>query len=420
LGGIGNAKAFDAVNAARKSNDPDICNAAVRALTVWPDATAVDTLLDIFASTKNPTHKALAFRGAVRLLSIPELDKGKALDGYKKLLAKAKQPGEIKLVLSGLSTIADPAALPMIRPYLSQKPVQKEATAALRKVSKALTVRPDDIIYTKFIKGVYGFEDQVVDVTSKIAARKNSAGTIDVTGKYNGLFGDPADREFKVLLITYELNGKQQTVKFIENTPFTMKLAGPKKADPPKKLSGEFKPLFDGKTLTGWKGRKSLWSVQDGAIVGQTSAAAALKHNDFLYTEKEYENFELTLSYKLVNHNSGVQIRSQVRDDFIITGYQADIAEKRYTGILYDEGRRGIIAKVKPEVVSKFIKPKEWNDYRIVCQGKEIKFWINGQPTISYTEKKASIPSKGVIAFQLHKGPPMKVLFKNIQIKELP
>ena len=75
---------------------------------------------------------------------------------------------------------------------------------------------------------------------------------------------------------------------------------------------------------------------------------------------------------------------------------------------------------MKPEVVSKFIKPKEWNDYRIVCQGKEIKFWINGQPTISYTEKKASIPSKGVIAFQLHKGPPMKVLFKNIQIKELP
>ena len=114
-----------------------------------------------------------------------------------------------------------------------------------------------------------------------------------------------------------------------------------------------------------------------------------------------------------------MQIRSQVHDDFRVTGYQADIAEKRYTGILYDEGRRGIIADVKPAVVSKFIKKGEWNDYRIVCKGTNITLYINGQQTISYTEKKASIPAKGVIAFQLHGGPPMKVYFKNIKIKEL-
>ncbi|MDP6544584.1 MAG: DUF1080 domain-containing protein [Phycisphaerae bacterium] len=180
-----------------------------------------------------------------------------------------------------------------------------------------------------------------------------------------------------------------------------------------------FTPLFDGKTLKGWKGRESLWKVEDGAVCGQSSKDFKLKHNDFLYTEKEYENFELTLKYKLVNGNSGVQIRSQVHKDFRVTGYQADIAVKRYTGILYDEGRRGIIADVKPAEVSKFIK-KGWNDYRIVCKGPEITLWINGQKTISYTEKKASIPSKGVIAFQLHRGPPMKVYFKDIRIKELP
>ncbi|MBC8373841.1 MAG: DUF1080 domain-containing protein, partial [Planctomycetes bacterium] len=155
------------------------------------------------------------------------------------------------------------------------------------------------------------------------------------------------------------------------------------------------------------------------AICGQSTADFKLKHNDFLYTEKEYGDFELTLSYKLVNHNSGVQIRSQVHDDFRVTGYQADIAMKRYTGILYDEGRRGIIADVKPAVVSKFIKQNDWNDYRIVCKGTNITLWINGQQTITYTEKKASIPNKGVIAFQLHGGPPMKVYFKNIKIKEL-
>jgi len=78
------------------------------------------------------------------------------------------------------------------------------------------------------------------------------------------------------------------------------------------------------------------------------------------------------------------------------------------------------MADVKPAEISKFVKAGDWNDYRIVCKGKEVKFWINGRSTISYTEKKASIPTKGVIAFQLHAGPPMKVYFKDIQIKELP
>ena len=284
-----------------------------------------------------------------------------------------------------------------------------------------MTARGKDIIYTKFIKAVYGAGKTVADVTGKVTSRKNAAGTISISGQYNEIFGDPAEGEVKVLIITFELKGAEFTAKFSENTPFTLKLAGGKPAPKPapKKLSGTFIPLFDGKTLNGWKGRKSLWRVEDGVIIGQSSADAKLKHNDFLYTEKEYGDFELTLSYKLVNHNSGVQVRSLVHEDFRITGYQADIAEKRYTGILYDEGRRGIIADVKPDEVSKFIKKNDWNDYRIVCQGAEIKFWINGQPTISYTEKKASIPAKGVIAFQLHGGPPMKVCFKNIQIKEL-
>ncbi|MBL7219363.1 MAG: DUF1080 domain-containing protein [Phycisphaerae bacterium] len=324
LGGIGNEKAFGAVKSAMNAKATEINDAAVRALTVWPNPAAGDALLDIFAATKNKTHRTLALRGLVRILSIDGQDVEKTLAAYKKLLGSISQPGEIKLVLSGVGSLADRGALDIIEPYTKNKAVQREAQAARKKVLKAI-----------------------------------------------------------------------------------------------KTSSGAFTPLFDGKTLKGWKGRKSLWKVEDGAICGQTSADFKLKHNDFLYTEKEYGDFELTLSYKLVNHNSGVQIRSQVHDDFRVTGYQADIAMKRYTGILYDEGRRGIIADVKPAVVSKFIKQNDWNDYRIVCKGTNITLWINGQQTITYTEKKASIPNKGVIAFQLHGGPPMKVYFKNIKIKEL-
>jgi len=198
------------------------------------------------------------------------------------------------------------------------------------------------------------------------------------------------------------------------------KAPAPAKQTAKQKLPEGFKRLFDGKTLKGWKGREALCKVEDGAIRGQSTAEAKLKHNDFLYTDKEYGDFELRLKYRLVNHNSGVQIRSQVHKDYRVTGYQADIAERRYTGILYEEGGRGILADVKDQKkITKLVKKGDWNDYRILCQGKRVQFWINGQPTISYTEKKATAATKGVIAFQLHGGPPMKVYFKDIIIKEL-
>ena len=186
------------------------------------------------------------------------------------------------------------------------------------------------------------------------------------------------------------------------------------------KLPEGFKRLFDGKTLAGWKGRPTLWKVEDGVIVGTTSAAHKLKHNDFLYTEKEYGDFELRLKFRLRNHNSGVQIRSVAHDDFRVTGYQADMAERRYTGILYEEGGRGILADVKPKEVAKHINKDDWNDYRIVCQGPRVQFWINGHQTVDYTEKKDSARKKGVIGFQLHGGPPMQVSFKDVLIKPLP
>jgi len=195
--------------------------------------------------------------------------------------------------------------------------------------------------------------------------------------------------------------------------------AKPTATTKPAKLPKGFQRLFDGKTLTGWTGRKSLWAVENGAIRGQSTPETKLKHNDFLYTNKPYTNFELRLKFRLKNHNSGVQVRSKVHKDFRVTGYQADIAEKRYTGILYEEGGRGILADVKPAEIAKHVKAGGWNDYRIVCDGKRLQFFINGQKTVDYTEKEERGAKKGVIAFQLHAGPPMTVYFKDIFIKEL-
>jgi len=181
-----------------------------------------------------------------------------------------------------------------------------------------------------------------------------------------------------------------------------------------------FKPLFDGKTLEGWSGDPELWKVEDGAIAGSTDEKP-IKHNTFLATTKTYKNFVLRLKFKLRNGNSGVQVRSKQFPDYVVRGYQPDIAESRFTGILYEEGGRGILADVKPDEVAKVVKKGDWNDYVITCDGPRIKIELNGTTTVDYTEKDpAKGAAEGIIALQLHVGAKMKVWFKDIELKELP
>lgn len=183
--------------------------------------------------------------------------------------------------------------------------------------------------------------------------------------------------------------------------------------------AGEFEPLFDGKSLAGWQGDPELWSVKDGLLVGSTESKQ-IKKNSFLSTAKKYKNFELKAKFKLRNGNSGIQIRSAQFPDHVVRGYQADIAEQRYMGILYEEGGRGILSDVKPDEVEKHIKPGEWNEYSITVDGPHIVQKINGFTTVDYTETSDKGATEGIIALQVHVGPPMHVEFKDLEIKELP
>ncbi|MDP6544928.1 MAG: HEAT repeat domain-containing protein [Phycisphaerae bacterium] len=229
LGGIGNDKAFTAVKGAVGDKTPEINDAAVRALTIWPNAKATDPLLAIFGATKDKTHRTLALRGIVRILSLNGQDAEETLAVYKKLLGGITQPADLKLVLSGLGTVADQGALELIAPFRSKKAVRREANAAYMNVAKAMKAKGKDLVYTKLIKAVYGGGSKVADVTAKMVKRKNKSGTIAISNKYNALFGDPAAGVPKVLIVTFELNGKKQTVTFTENTPFTLKLPAKKR-----------------------------------------------------------------------------------------------------------------------------------------------------------------------------------------------
>lgn len=209
-----------------------------------------------------------------------------------------------------------------------------------------------------------------------------------------------------------------------------------------------FREIFNGKDLSGWKGHADLWSVNEGVITGTTTAEAPITANTFLiWQEGTVGDFVLELEYRLLagdknnpGGNSGIQYRSRVLDEsrFIVGGYQADIDfDLTYTGINYEERGRGILAQRGQRVtigpdgtksVENFADAKElggkiaqgqWNRYRVEAQGNCLKHIINDQlmsETIDDQPEKAS--AEGVLAFQIHTGPPMIVQFRNIRIKQ--
>jgi hypothetical protein len=208
------------------------------------------------------------------------------------------------------------------------------------------------------------------------------------------------------------------------------------------------KQLFNGKDLESWEGNKDFWTVEDGAITGRTTAEKPTKANTFLvYKGGEAADFELTLKYKFSSDsgNSGVQYRSKLIDaeTFVVGGYQADFeVGSKFSGILYEEKGRGILAlrgqqvkisaganpqKPKIEVLGEVgksdeiqasIKKGDWNEYRIVAKGGHIQHFINGHKTVDVTDESAEGAKTGIIALQLHQGPPMVVQFKDIVLKQ--
>ena len=205
--------------------------------------------------------------------------------------------------------------------------------------------------------------------------------------------------------------------------------------------------LFDGKTLNGWDGRKDLWAVREGTITGETVRENPLKGNTFLiWTNSVVDNFELRLQYRILGGNSGIQYRSKVVDPagWVVGGYQADFeAGKTYSGILYEERGRGILAQrgqrtvirdvdgqTKIDVVGKLddsaviqaaIHDAAWNDYTVIANGNHLMHFINGRMTVDVVDEQPSkAATSGVLALQIHAGPPMLVQFRDLRLKVLP
>lgn len=189
------------------------------------------------------------------------------------------------------------------------------------------------------------------------------------------------------------------------------------------------KPLFDGKTLNGWKAVAGAapYKVEDGMIVGTMVKDTP---NSFLITEQEYGDFILEIDIKLEGEttNSGIQTRSHLKPEGnhgkgLVFGRQMEIdpTARAWTGGIYDEARRLWLYPLELNPSAKpAYKKNEFNHYRIECIGNETKTWVNGTP-VSYVID--TLDKSGFIGLQVHgigsniENDGKKVYFKNINIE---
>jgi len=243
--------------------------------------------------------------------------------------------------------------------------------------------------------------------------------------------------------------------------PLFIILAGYKMADNNGPRQKGFVQIFDGKTLNGWEGDPAYWRVENGNIVGEITPATLLKRNSFLIWRGGMPgDFELTLEFKITKSgNSGINYRSEELKDipYALKGYQLDIdGANRYTGQNYEERGRTTLAYRGQETIIKAqnadnaagtvqskiknnawtdltvkgslgesdallqkIKSEDWNTCRLVAKGNRLQHYINGILMSDVTDNdKVNGKSKGMLGMQVHVGPPMKVEYRKIMIKQ--
>jgi hypothetical protein len=223
----------------------------------------------------------------------------------------------------------------------------------------------------------------------------------------------------------------------------------PKQSDRPEAIAGDepgFQRIFDGKTLDGWEGNPAYWRVENGSIVGEITPATVIKSNTFvIWRGGRPKDFELKLEYRITPEgNSGVNYRSTVVPDpvtagnqFAMRGYQCDLdGRKMYPGNNYEEkGRlflavRGQMTHVVggrvPVLLSTIGDTDElartitddWNAIHLIVRGNILTHILNGRVmTVVLDDDAPNRPADGLIGMQVHAGPPMKVEYRNIRLK---
>ena len=351
-------------------------------------------------------------------------------------LAAATEPKQI-LLLHALGARGDATAAPAMAPLAQSGPVERRiaalhgilqlASPSSLPVLAALVQDPDAAISSEALAAITAFPGKEADaallalldgaapklriaVIQAIGQRRMAAAIPVLTEEAAAKDAGVADAALKVLR---DLEGKKDE---------------------------DFTPIFNGRDLSGWNGKPGWWRVEDGALTAESTPEKPCKECNYLiWRGDEPADFELLADFKLSSGaNSGIQLRSRELLNWDTFGYQADMTgDGSLVGFVYHhqygliagrgeksdfaaDGTKSVEPLGDPAELLKHYKPGDWNTYRIICRGPGITLYVNDVLMCRITDQRVTpAASRGIIALQMHPGPPMKVQFKNIRIKRL-
>ena len=371
---LGGTQALAAVRADIQNPDPLVRAVAVHSLSLWPSLDALEGLLSVLKQSEDRKLHYLAVQGLSRLSGDPGLAAADRSGLLKDVWAEAADPGEKKLVLQALSRSRSPESLTLAASALDDPELRELAAEAV--VGIAL---PDS--------GAEGLGGMETALSLKKAAP----------------------------LMRFESD-----LKRVEEYAAALL------------VREGFVPLFDGKTISGWKGlvgdppsrakmvpqelkkaqaaadddMRRHWRVIDGCLVFDGQGHS-------LCTARDYADFELFVDWKIEPQgDSGIYLRGSP---------QVQI----WDPARWPEGSGGLYNNQTHP--SKPLRPADnpvetWNTFRILMKDDRVTVWLNGVLVVdgvvmeNYWERDESIYAAGQIELQAHSTP---LAFKNIFIRPI-
>jgi hypothetical protein len=193
---------------------------------------------------------------------------------------------------------------------------------------------------------------------------------------------------------------------------------------PPLQGVSVTKSLFDGKTLTGWRGNLDWWSVRDGALAGKFNAKVP---TNFLYTNDSYSDFRLTLSSKMMesDNHAGVcfwgEIVAQGDNKWYTHGPLVIFPNPSMWDYYEGKGLRVFRTTNVRAAAEKAAAQHEWVRVEILAQGNRVRTAFNGVQVMEWREPDPNRVKVGPVGIQLHAWTgPQEVLYKDIPIETFP
>jgi hypothetical protein len=351
-------------------------SAAVSAISRWPDREAAEELLRIASTTRNREHFRTAAQGYVRLVGRSETPAATRLAAFEKLLAQCEEDAERRVVLAGIAAVREPEALRLLARYLDDPALRAAAASALLELASRQS--PEQ----RWLSG-----HEAYSVLRRVEAS----------------LADPAAKERAGRIILDRLR------------------------------QGGYVPLFDGRSLDGWKGlvadpparakmtpaelaaaqaaaderMRAHWKVVDGALAFDGKGES-------LCTKADYGDFELLADWKIEKGgDSGLYLRGSPQ----VQIWDAE-ANPVGSGGLYNN------EKGPSQPTEKADRPVgEWNSFRAIMIGERVTVYLNDKRVVddtvleNYWERTKPIYAAGQIELQAHGNP---LWFRNVFIREIP